>query len=208
MPDNTTDSAKKRTYDAIVIGSGASGGWAAKEFCDKGLKTLVLERGREVKHIKDYPAASKPPWDFEHRGTVTLEKRKNHHNAVFLREETLNWALPDDEQPYIQEKPFRWVRGYHMGGKSLLWARQTQRWSDFDFEGVRLDSNSFVSETIAITAGFLSLEMRVDCTVRLRQVEQLMIWILAVIAVVAWMMVWSGRHVRAYPVEPVPVGES
>jgi choline dehydrogenase-like flavoprotein len=135
MPENTTDSEKKRTYDAIVIGSGASGGWAAKEFCDKGLKTLVLERGREVKHIKDYPTASKPPWDFEHRGTVTLEERKNHHNAVFLREETLNWALPDDEQPYIQEKPFRWVRGYHMGGKSLLWARQTQRWSDFDFEG-------------------------------------------------------------------------
>ncbi len=129
------DSVKKRTYDAIVIGSGASGGWAAKELCDKGLKTLVLERGREVTHIKDYPTASKPPWDFEYRGTVPVEKRKDYQGARFLREETLPWALKDDEQPFIQEKPFRWVRGYHTGGKSLMWARQTQRWSDFDFEG-------------------------------------------------------------------------
>jgi len=136
MPD---DSVKKRTYDAIVIGSGASGGWAAKELCDKGLKTLVLERGREVKHGVDYPTASKPPWDFEYRGTVPIEKRKDYQGARFLREETLHWALKDDEQPFVQEKPFRWVRGYHMGGKSLLWARQTQRWSDFDFEGPARD---------------------------------------------------------------------
>jgi choline dehydrogenase-like flavoprotein len=139
MPDNSTDSAKRRTYDAIVIGSGASGGWAAKELCDKGLKTLVLERGRDVKHIKDYPNASKPPWYFEHRGMITLEERKNHVNARFLTEETYNWALADDEQPFIQEKPYRWVRGYHVGGKSLLWARQTQRWSDLDFEGPARD---------------------------------------------------------------------
>ncbi|MEP7372990.1 MAG: GMC family oxidoreductase [Chitinophagaceae bacterium] len=136
MPD---DSVKKRTYDAIVIGSGASGGWAAKELCDKGLKTLVLERGREVKHGIDYPTASKGPWEFEYRGTVPIEKRKDYQGARFLREETLHWALKDDEQPFIQEKPFRWVRGYHMGGKSLLWARQTQRWSDFDFEGPARD---------------------------------------------------------------------
>jgi len=135
MPDDKNDSIKKRTFDAIVIGSGASGGWAAKEFCDKGIKTLILERGREVKHGKDYPTASKPPWDFEHRGTVSIEKRKDYQGARFLREETLPWALKDDEQPFIQEKPFRWVRGYHMGGKSLMWARQTQRWSDLDFEG-------------------------------------------------------------------------
>jgi choline dehydrogenase-like flavoprotein len=126
---------KKRTYDAIVIGSGASGGWAAKELCDKGLKTLVLERGRNVEHVKDYPTASKAPWEFDHRGTVSIEQRKNLQGARNLREETLHWALKDDEQPFIQEKPFRWVRGYHVGGKSLLWARQTQRWSDFDFEG-------------------------------------------------------------------------
>jgi choline dehydrogenase-like flavoprotein len=136
MPD---DSVKKRTYDAIVIGSGASGGWAAKELCDKGLKTLILERGREVNHIKDYPTASKPPWDFEYRGTVSIEKRKDYQGARFLREETLPWVLKDEEQPFIQEKPFRWVRGYHTGGKSLMWARQTQRWSDFDFEGPARD---------------------------------------------------------------------
>ncbi|HEX6849742.1 MAG TPA: GMC family oxidoreductase [Chitinophagaceae bacterium] len=129
MPDD------KRTYDAIVIGSGASGGWAAKELCDKGLRTLILERGRNVEHVKDYPTASKAPWEFDHRGTVSIEQRKNLQGARNLREETLHWALKDDEQPFIQEKPFRWVRGYHVGGKSLLWARQTQRWSDYDFEG-------------------------------------------------------------------------
>ncbi|MGZ8525938.1 MAG: GMC oxidoreductase [Chitinophagaceae bacterium] len=136
MPD---DSIKKRTYDAIVIGSGASGGWSAKELCDKGLKTLILERGREVKHIQDYPTASKAPWELEYRGAVPIEKRKDYQGARVLREETLHWALKDDEQPFIQEKPFRWVRGYHMGGKSLMWARQTQRWSDYDFEGPRRD---------------------------------------------------------------------
>lgn len=128
-----------RSFDAIVIGSGASGGWAAKELCDKGLTTLVLERGREVKHGKDYPTASKAPWELEHRGTVALEERQRFQGAKVLREETLHWVPKDDEQPFIQEKPFRWVRGYHMGGKSLLWARQTQRWSDFDFEGPARD---------------------------------------------------------------------
>ena len=132
MPD---DSITKRTYDAIVIGSGASGGWAAKELCDKGLKTLILERGRNVEHIKDYPTASKAPWELEHRGTVSMQQRKDYQGARFLREETLHWVLKDDEQPFVQEKPFRWVRGYHMGGKSLMWARQTQRWSDYDFGG-------------------------------------------------------------------------
>jgi len=132
---NLLTSNEKREYDAIVIGSGATGGWAAKELCDHGLKTLVLERGRDVKHIKDYPTASKAPWDFDYRGTVPLHLRGNHQNMRWLREETLHWSLNDDEQPYIQEKPFRWFRGYHVGGKSLLWARQTQRWSDFDFDG-------------------------------------------------------------------------
>ncbi|HET9280023.1 MAG TPA: GMC family oxidoreductase, partial [Flavitalea sp.] len=138
MP-NLFDSIEKRTYDAIVIGSGASGGWAAKELCDKGLKTLILERGRDVKHVKDYPTASKAPWEFEYRGSVPMEKRKDYQFARFLREETLHWMIKDDEQPFIQEKPFRWFRGYHVGGKSLLWARQTQRWSDFDFEGPARD---------------------------------------------------------------------
>jgi choline dehydrogenase-like flavoprotein len=132
---NLIDSDKKRTYDAIVIGSGASGGWAAKELCDHGFKTLVLERGRDVKHIKDYPTMGKAPWQFEHRGTVPLAQRKDYQNLRFMREETFHWSIRDDEQPIIQEKPFRWFRGYHVGGKSLLWARQTQRWSDFDFDG-------------------------------------------------------------------------
>lgn len=135
MANFSIDSKTKNTYDAIVIGSGASGGWAAKELCDAGLQTLVLERGRDVKHIKDYPTASKGPWQMEYRGSVPLEKKKDFQTARFAREETFHWAIPDDEQPFIEEKPFRWFRGYHVGGKSLLWARQTQRWSDFDFEG-------------------------------------------------------------------------
>jgi len=139
MANFNIDSTDDRTYDAIVIGSGASGGWAAKELCDKGLKTLILERGRDVKHIKDYPTASKGPWQFEYRGTVPLDARKDFQTARFVREETFHWAIKDDEQPFIQEKPFRWFRGYHVGGKSLLWARQTQRWSDFDFEGPARD---------------------------------------------------------------------
>ncbi|MDA0195794.1 MAG: GMC family oxidoreductase [Bacteroidetes bacterium] len=136
---NLLDTVQDRTYDAIVIGSGATGGWAAKELCDNGLKTLCLERGRNVEHIKDYPTASKAPWQFEFRGTVPLDKRLDHKSARRLDEATLHWALKDDEQPFIQEKPFRWFRGYHVGGKSLLWARQTQRWSDFDYEGPARD---------------------------------------------------------------------
>lgn len=139
MVNFNIDSKAKNTYDAIVIGSGASGGWAAKELTERGLKTLVLERGRPVKHITDYPTASKAPWEFQHLGTLPLEKKKGISETSFLREETIHWALPDEEQPIVQEKPFRWIRGYHEGGKSLLWARQTQRWSDLDFEGPQRD---------------------------------------------------------------------
>lgn len=140
MANFSIDSKNQNTYDAIVIGSGASGGWAAKELCDHGLQTLVLERGRDVKHVRDYPTASKGPWQMEYRGSVPLEKKKDFQTARFAREETFHWAIRDDEQPFIEEKPFRWFRGYHVGGKSLLWARQTQRWSDFDFEGPVRDS--------------------------------------------------------------------
>ena len=133
------DSKDKRTYDAIVIGSGASGGWAAKELTEKGLKTLVLERGRMVRHIEDYPTASKAPWEFEFRGAVPVDKRSGIGAARWAREETMHWALAEDEQPIIEEQPFRWFRGYHVGGKSLLWARATQRWSDYDFEGPARD---------------------------------------------------------------------
>lgn len=133
------DSKEKRTYDAIVIGSGASGGWAAKELCDAGLKTLVLDRGRMVRHIEDYPTASKAPWEFEFRGNIPLDKRAGLADWSWKREETVQWAMSEDEQPVIFEKPFRWWRSYHVGGKSLLWARATQRWSDYDFEGPARD---------------------------------------------------------------------
>ncbi len=125
----------QNTYDVIVVGSGASGGWAAKEFCEKGLSTLVLERGKDVKHIKDYPAASKAPYQFEFRGTLPPEKRMGYGAGRFVNETNITFSLKEDEQPVVYEKPFRWFRGYHVGGKSLLWARQTQRWSDLDFEG-------------------------------------------------------------------------
>lgn len=132
-------SKQDRTYDAIVIGSGASGGWAAKELCEAGLKTLVLDRGRDVKHVLDYPTASKAPYDFEFRGSVPVEKRAGLMGGWRFRAETNHWAIQEDEQEVVYEKPFRWFRGYHVGGKSLLWARQTQRWSDFDFEGPQRD---------------------------------------------------------------------
>lgn len=135
-------SIKDRTFDVIVIGSGMSGGWVAKEFCDKGLKTLVLERGRDVRHIRDYPTTNKLPWEFEHRGKMPLEITEA--NPVVSRcyaygEATDQFFVKDQEHPYIQEKPFDWIRGYQVGGKSLLWARQTQRWSNYDFEGPARD---------------------------------------------------------------------
>lgn len=142
MPNINIDSIKDRTFDAIVIGSGISGGWAAKELCEKGLKTLVLERGREVKHITDYPTTNMMPWEFEHRNQLTREMKEANPIAArcyAFYEGTEHFFVKDDEHPYIQEKPFDWLRGYQTGGKSLLWARQTQRWSDFDFEGPARD---------------------------------------------------------------------
>jgi choline dehydrogenase-like flavoprotein len=138
MSNFNIDSIKERTFDAIVIGSGISGGWAAKELTQKGLKTLVLERGRDVKHVVDYPTTLKNPWEFEHLGTVPQEIKKDYQiasNHYIFSESTLHFLVRDDEQPYIQDKPYSWIRGYQVGGRSLLWARQTQRWSDFDFEG-------------------------------------------------------------------------
>lgn len=132
----------KNTYDAIVIGSGISGGWAAKELCDNGLKTLVLERGKDVVHIKDYPTATKNPWDFPHRGDLPLSIVKENpivERCYAFSEATQHFFIKDNEHPYIQEKPFDWIRGYQVGGKSLLWARQTQRWSKYDFEGPARD---------------------------------------------------------------------
>jgi choline dehydrogenase-like flavoprotein len=136
------DATEKNTYETIVIGSGISGGWAAKEFCDNGLKTLLLERGKAVTHLKDYPTATKNPWDFEHRGLLTEEiKNKNPiaDKCYAFGEATQHFFVKDNEHPYIQEKPFDWIRGYQEGGKSLLWARQTQRWSNYEFEAPARD---------------------------------------------------------------------
>ena len=124
------------TYDAIVIGSGISGGWAAKELCDLGVKTLVLERGRNVEHIKDYPTAMKDPWDFEHRlqePAKILEENPVVGKCYAFDEATQHFFVKDKEHPYIQEKPFDWIRGYQVGGKSITWGRACQRWSNFEF---------------------------------------------------------------------------
>ncbi|MFT3749260.1 MAG: GMC family oxidoreductase [Agriterribacter sp.] len=131
-----TKATEKNTFDAIVIGSGISGGWAAKELCEHGLKTLVLERGRNIKHIKDYPTATKNPWDFTYRGRVTeayLKENPLISKAAGFGDDTKHFFIKDKDHPYIQEKPFDWIRGYQVGGKSLTWGRACQRWSDFEF---------------------------------------------------------------------------
>lgn len=124
-------------FDAIVIGSGISGGWAAKELCEKGLKTLVLEKGREVIHIKDYPTANVDAWDLEHRGRLTVEDAKKYHvqtRSGFVGEDAKHFYTDDLENPYLEEKRFDWIRGNQTGGRSLTWGRNCYRWSDLDFE--------------------------------------------------------------------------
>ena len=142
MADNTLTNNKNRNFDAIVIGSGMSGGWAAKEFTEKGWNTLVLERGREVQHLKDYPTTNKMPWEFEHRGQIPLEITQANpviSRCYAFKEDAAHFFVKDQDHPYQQEQPFDWIRGYQVGGKSIMWARQTQRWSDFDFEGPARD---------------------------------------------------------------------
>ena len=134
---------EKHTFDAIVIGSGISGGWSAKELTEKGLKTLLLDRGRDVKHIVDYPTTMMNPWEFPHGGQATLEQKKEYKTAsknFIFTEATSHFLTKDGEQPYIQDKPYDWIQAYHVGGRSLLWGRHTQRWSDFDFTGPERDS--------------------------------------------------------------------
>jgi len=141
MPDSThintnSEGQEPTTYDAIVIGSGISGGWAAKELCEKGLKVLVLERGRNIEHIKDYPTANLAPWDMQHRGAITAAYKNQNpliSKAAGFGEDTQHFFIKDSDHPYIQEKPFDWIRGYQVGGKSLTWGRACARWSPFDF---------------------------------------------------------------------------
>ena len=137
MANFNIDADKQKTYDAIVIGSGISGGWAAKELCENGLKTLVLERGRIVEHIKDYPTMNNDPWDLELRGALNSAGKKKHKIGIrsgFIGENNEHFYANDEESPYTEIKPFLWLRGHQMGGKSLLWGKQTYRWSNLDFE--------------------------------------------------------------------------
>ncbi|ERM83098.1 GMC family oxidoreductase [Rhodonellum psychrophilum GCM71 = DSM 17998] len=136
-----------QSYDAIVVGSGISGGWAAKELTEKGLKVLLLERGPNVEHVKDYKTATTPPWEIPHRGRRTVEMIENHPNLkrdYVLNELNLDWWAHESDSPYIEKKPFTWFRGYQVGGRSLLWGRQSYRLSDIDFnanlkEGIAVD---------------------------------------------------------------------
>ncbi|MFN8582784.1 MAG: GMC family oxidoreductase [Gemmatimonadaceae bacterium] len=123
-------------FDAIVIGSGISGGWAAKELCEKGLKTLVLERGRNVEHIKDYPTAKLATWELPHYGATAralITANPLISKAAGYGEDTAHFFIKDADHPYVQEKPFDWIRGYQVGGKSIIWGRACQRWSKHEF---------------------------------------------------------------------------
>ena len=127
----------QNTFDAIVVGSGISGGWAAKELSEKGLKVLMLERGRNFEHIKDYLSANKNPWEFTHHGAVTQQQLKD--KPIIARtwgknEAIMDYWVKDVDAPYTEIKPFKWWRAYQLGGRSILWGRQSYRWSDFDFD--------------------------------------------------------------------------
>ena len=125
-------------FDAIVVGTGISGGWAAKELCENGIKTLVLERGRMVTHIQDYPTANLDPWDMPNNGDLTPEQKsrqeKQARTGYTVRAESSQWFVDDVTHPYNETKRFDWMRGYHVGGRSIMWGRHSYRWSDLDFE--------------------------------------------------------------------------
>jgi choline dehydrogenase-like flavoprotein len=135
---------KQNTFDAIVIGSGISGGWAAKELTEKGLKVLVLERGQRHEHIKDYKTAANHPWDWEHRGKTTVVEREEKpviHRGWAASESVIDAWVNEKDAPYSEVKPFTWWRSYRMGGRSLLWGRQSYRWSEMDFEANARDGH-------------------------------------------------------------------
>ena len=133
------------TYDAIVVGTGISGGWAAKELCEKGFKTLVLERGRMVKHIEDYPTMNDDPWDYEFKGRVPKEEAKRQYKQArtgyTISAASKHWFVDDIKHPYNETKRFDWMRGYHVGGRSIMWGRHSYRLSDLDFEANKNDGH-------------------------------------------------------------------
>ncbi|MFM6968961.1 MAG: GMC family oxidoreductase N-terminal domain-containing protein, partial [Sediminibacterium sp.] len=132
-----TKATAGNTYDAIVIGSGISGGWAAKELTEKGLKVLLLERGKDHQHIKDYKGINDDPWDTPHRGRTTKEQQEKYpviHRGWVANERVMDAWTNEEDCPYTEVKPFTWWRSYRMGGRSLLWGRQSYRLSDLDFE--------------------------------------------------------------------------
>ncbi|WP_276389183.1 GMC oxidoreductase [Eudoraea chungangensis] len=136
---------EQESYDAIVVGTGISGGWAAKELCEKGLKTLVLERGRMVKHIEDYPTANMDDWDFPNNGMLSQEDQakqlKQARTGYTTRAQHNFWFVNDLEHPYNEIKRFDWMRGYHVGGRSIMWGRHSYRWSDLDFTANKMDGH-------------------------------------------------------------------
>lgn len=129
---------KKNTYDAIVIGSGMTGGIAAKELTEKGLNVLMIERGKEVKHIEDYDTAMKAPWEIQHRDKVTVHSAEelwaNNRFVGLAQDDKSQFMTNDKQNPYIEKRPFDWVRAYHTGGKSMHWGRHSYRWNKQDFE--------------------------------------------------------------------------
>lgn len=129
---------KQNTYDAIVVGTGISGGWAAKELTENGLNTLVLERGRNVEHAKDYPTMFKDPWQLPHADNLSADEAKHYKKQMrtgyTVKESTKHWWVKDTDQPYEEVSRFDWIRGYHVGGRSIMWGRQSYRLAPMDFE--------------------------------------------------------------------------
>lgn len=135
---NSDEIIEQEHYDAIVIGTGISGGWAAKELCENGLKTLVLERGRMVRHVTDYPTMNMESWDFKHRYESTPEEQerqfKQARTGYTTRKDWAHWFVDDLKHPYEETKRFDWMRGYQVGGRSIVWGRHSYRLSEMDFE--------------------------------------------------------------------------
>ena len=129
---------EQESYDAIVVGTGISGGWAAKELCENGLKTLVLERGPMKKHREDYPTANLDNWDLPNGDRLTVEEQarqqKQSRTGYTTRKSSAHWFVDDIDHPYNEIERFDWMRGYHVGGRSVMWGRHSYRWSDINFE--------------------------------------------------------------------------